>query len=123
MGPEMGSTKVRVKVINPRDERKFAEMELVVDSGAVYTVIDGRKLRGMGVESTEKMEFHFISNEKVIRGVGISGIEVMGRKWLTNVVFGEEADNEVLGVTTLAQLGLQIDPVKQEIRPLPLYLL
>ena len=47
----------------------------------------------------------------------------MGRKWLTNVIFGEDTDNEVLGVTTLEQLGLQIDPVRREIKPLALYLL
>jgi len=35
----------------------------------------------------------------------------MGRKWL-NVIFGEEGDNEVLDVTTLEQVGLQVDPVK-----------
>jgi len=28
-------------------------------------------------------------------------IEVMGRRWLTNVIFGQDDDAEVLGVTTL----------------------
>ena len=40
-----------------------------------------------------------------------------------NVIFGEEGDNEVLGVTTLEQLGVQIDPVSRQIKPLPFYLL
>jgi hypothetical protein len=41
---------------------------------------------------------------------------------LTNVMFGEDTDTEVVGVTTLKQLGLQTDPVKREVRPMPLYL-
>jgi len=69
------------------------------------------------------MEFYSINNQRLARDVGVSLIEVMGRRWLTNVIFGEEGDNEVLGVTTLEQLGLQVDPVSRQIKPLPLYLL
>lgn|SRR3990170_1227895 len=119
----MGYTKVKVKIANPKAPERFRETELLVDTGAIYTVVDGKSLRQIGIESMDKMEFYSINNEKLVREVGVSVIEVMGRKWLTNVIFGEQADNEVLGVTTLEQLGLQIDPVKQEIRPLPLYLL
>jgi len=50
-------------------------------------------------------------------------IEVHNRRWISNVIFGEEGDNEVLGVTTLEQLALQVDHVTKELKPLPLYLL
>ena len=119
----MGYTKVMARIVNPKEPKRYREVELLVGTGAVYTVIDGTSLRQIEIESVEKMEFHSTSNEKLVREVGVSVIEVMGRRWLTNVIFGEEGDNEVLGVTTLEQLGLQIDPVKQEISPLPLYLL
>jgi predicted aspartyl protease len=39
------------------------------------------------------------------------------------VIFGHESDVEVLGVTTLEQLGLQIDPMSGELKAMPLYLL
>ena len=116
----MGYTKVMARIVNPKEPKRYREAELLVDTVAVYTVIDGTSLRQIEIESVEKMEFHSTSNEKLVREVGVSVIEVKGRRWLTNVIFGEEGDNEVLGVTTLEQLGLQIDPVKQEISPLPL---
>jgi len=119
----MGYTKVKVKISNPAEPSKSGEKELLVDTGAVYTVVNGRTLREVGIVAVDKMEFHSISNEKLTREVGVSTIEVKGRRWLTNVIFGEEEDNEVLGVTTLEQLGLQVDPVSKEIKPLPLYLL
>ena len=119
----MGYTKVRVKISNPTEVGRSHETELVVDTGAVYTLVNGNALRGVGIALTDKMEFHSINNQILTRGVGVAVIELLGRRWLTNIIFGEEGDNEVLGVTTLEQLGLQVDPVKKEIKPLPLYLL
>jgi len=119
----MGYTRVRVRIAHPGQPSKYRETELLVDTGAVYTVVKAKDLRELGIESVDKMDFYSINNQKLTREVGVSIIEVMGRRWLTNVIFGEEGDNEVLGVTTLEQLGLQVDPVKGEIKPMPLYLL
>ena len=119
----MGYTKVRVKISNPNEPSKYREKELLVDTGAVYTVVNARDLREVGIGIIDKMDFYSINNQKLTREVGVSIVEVMGRRWLTNIIFGEEGDNEVLGVTTLEQLGLQVDPVSKEIKPLPLYLL
>jgi clan AA aspartic protease len=119
----MGYTKVKVRISNPTEPTRFHEKEFLVDTGAVYTLVNGKILTEIGIGIVDKMEFRSINNQKITRGVGVSLIELMGRRWLTNVIFGEEGDNEVLGVTTLEQLGLQVDPVKKEIKPLPLYLL
>jgi len=119
----MGYTKVKVEISNPSEPSQSRIRELLVDTGAVYTVVNGRLLREIGIRPVDKMEFRSISNEKLIREVGVSGIQLAGRRWLTNIIFGEDGDNEVLGVTTLEQLGLQVDPMSKEIKPLPLYLL
>lgn len=39
------------------------------------------------------------------------------------VVFGEENDTQVLGVTALEELGMQIDPITGELKPMELLLL
>jgi clan AA aspartic protease len=119
----LGYTKVKVKLANPNQPGRYQEVDLLVDTGAIYTVLNGKKLRELGIESVDKMESYSINNQRLTRDVGVSLIEVMGRRWLTSVIFGEEGDNEALGVTTLEQLGLQIDPVSRQIKPLPLYLL
>jgi predicted aspartyl protease len=119
----MGYTKVVAKISNPTHPDRHREKELLVGTGAVYTVVNAKDLRDVGIQSIDKMEFYSINNQKLKREVGVSMIEVMERRWLTNVIFGNDGDNEVLGVTTLEQLGLQVDPVKKEIKPMPLYLL
>ncbi|MCH7744989.1 MAG: aspartyl protease, partial [Chloroflexi bacterium] len=37
-------------------------------------------------------------------------------------IFGEEGDSNLLGATTLESLGLILDPLKRELRPLPMVL-
>lgn len=119
----MGYTKIKAKISNPNQPNKYREKEFLVDTGAVYTVVNARDLREIGIESEQKMDFYSISNQKLAREVGVSLVEVMGRRWLTNVIFGSDADNEVLGVTTLEQLGLHVDPVNRKVEPMPMYLL
>jgi len=56
------------------------------------------------------------------RDVGIIGIEVQGIRAHTIAVFGDEGVY-LLGVTTLVELGLEIDPVKGEVKPMELPLM
>jgi hypothetical protein len=39
-----------------------------------------------------------------------------------DVIFGEEGDHQLLGALTLEALGLALDPLKRELRPLPMML-
>ncbi len=42
------------------------------------------------------------------------------REW--RVIFGEEGDSQLLGAFTLEALGLALDPLKRELKPLPMIL-
>jgi len=65
--------------------------------------------------------FRLANNQVVEIEVGIVGVEIQGEKAHTIVVFGE--DVYLLGVTTLEELGLEVDPVKKELRPMELLLM
>ena len=39
-----------------------------------------------------------------------------------DVIFGEEGDSVLLGAFTLEALGLALDPLRRELRPLPMIL-
>lgn len=117
----MGYVRLPVRVSNPEDRSKY--VDVLVDTGAVFTLISKETLQKVGIKPVEEMEFTNINKQKIRREVGVAEIEVQGRRWLSNVIFGHESDVEVLGVTTLEQLGLQIDPVSGELSAMPLYLL
>ncbi|MEW5946111.1 MAG: hypothetical protein AB1742_07935 [bacterium] len=41
---------------------------------------------------------------------------------VADVIFGEPGDSALLGATTLESLGLVLDPLKRELKPLPMVL-
>jgi hypothetical protein len=38
------------------------------------------------------------------------------------VIFGEKGDSTLLGIVTLEALGVILDPIRRELRPLPMIL-
>jgi predicted aspartyl protease len=54
----MGYTKLKVRITNPRQTAKYRDAELLVDTGAVYTVINGKSLTHVEIETVDKMEFN-----------------------------------------------------------------
>ena len=55
------------------------------------------------------------------KDVGGAIIEVMGRRGAVTVIFGEERNVSVLGVTALETLGLEVDVVRGRLRRLSNY--
>jgi hypothetical protein len=48
--------------------------------------------------------------------------EIDGRRGPSPVIFGERDDATLLGAVTLEALGLMVDPLKRQLRPLPMLL-
>ena len=118
----MGFIKVRFEVFNPIDPRNRVEVEGVVDTGAIYSVIPRKVLSSLGVKPIERRRFRAFGGY-VERDVGEVGVEVMGRRRTVTVIFGESDDMIVLGVTALEALGLEVDPVRGTLREAELLML
>jgi clan AA aspartic protease len=114
---------VKVAVRNIHKPKLEAEVDLLVDTGAIYTVLRRERLVGLGVEPRDKRRFKAADGRVIERDVGAVEVEIKGHGAYSIVVFGEGSDVEVLGVTTLEELGLQVDPVTGELKPLELLLL
>ncbi len=108
----MGIVKVKFRVYNPADMSRYVEVDGVVDTGgAVYSVISSSLLNSIGIKPLERRRFLAFGGY-VERDVGAAIIEVMGRRGAVTVIFGEEVDVNVLGVTALEALGLEVDVVR-----------
>ncbi|RLE52679.1 MAG: aspartyl protease [Candidatus Methanomethylicota archaeon] len=118
----MGVVKVFFRVYNPRDVSKFVDVEGVVDTGAVYTVVPKKLLEDIGMRPVERRRFRAFGGF-VERDVGVAEVELMGRRGGITVIFGEEDDLAVLGVTALEALGLEVDPIKNTLREAELLML
>jgi clan AA aspartic protease len=119
----MGYVKVKVAVRNIHKPKLETEVDLLVDTGAIYTILRSERLVGLGVEPRDKRRFKTADGRVIERDVGAVEIKIKEHSTYSIVIFGEAHDAEVLGVTTLEELGLQVDPVTGELKPLELLLL
>lgn len=114
----MGFNFVKMRLKKSHDAEKFIEERLLVDSGAIYTVVPAEDLRELGIVSHSEDEFELANGEVIRRKVGDAHFEYRRNRGSAPVVFGEEGDSKLLGVLTLEALGLTLDPLKREIKPL-----
>jgi len=112
----MGYTLARVRLCNPYDASRCAELELLVDTGSAYTWVKRGRLEELGVKSMAKWKFRTIEGRVIERDIGEAIIECLGERATRIVVFAEESDAEVLGVDTLEGLRLEVDPTTKQLR-------
>ncbi len=115
-------TDVAMKVSNPKDPSLARQLIFLVDSGAIYSVVPRRILTEIGVVPDSVEWFSLADLTQIERDVGQAAFTHRGRTRVLPVMFGEEGDATLLGVMTLEALGLVLDPVRREIRPMAMRL-
>ncbi len=118
----MGLTKVEAEVANPLHPARRKTLRFLVDSGAVYSAIPATELQRLGIEPTGERTFLLANGQPVKRRIGEARVTFEGQSATCVVLFGKEGDSTLLGVTTLENLGLIFDPLRQKILPLPMML-
>jgi clan AA aspartic protease len=119
----MGITYLKLKIANPAHPRRSETVEFLVDTGAVYSIVPARILRRLGIKADRTEEFTLADGSHARRRIGGAVFEIDGRRGPSPVIFGESDDATLLGAVTLEALGLMVDPLKRELRPLPMLLM
>jgi clan AA aspartic protease len=115
----MGFTFIKVRVYN-FDLSMWEDIEVLVNSGAIYTSIPRNILEKLGLKPIAKQKLRLFSAEVVEHDIGGVVVEYEGRKAIVPVIFGESGDIPVLSVTALESLGYQLDPVTKKLKPVEL---
>ncbi|MFQ5723671.1 MAG: aspartyl protease family protein [Terriglobia bacterium] len=118
----MGMLRVEIGLANPLQPAREARVEALVDTGALYSIIPASRLKELGIEPQERQLFRLADGREIEREVGVARFGYNGRMGVSKVVFGEGGDATVLGVVALEELGLEVDPIKGELRPATLFL-
>jgi predicted aspartyl protease len=118
----MGLTYIQATVVNPAKPRRSARLKFLVDSGALYSVVPGSVLRRLGVKPGKTKSFILADGSEVKRLIGQVLFRLNGDEGASPVIFGEEGDSVLLGSVSLEALGFMLDPLKRELRPLPMIL-
>jgi clan AA aspartic protease len=112
----VGTTHLDLRISNPADPSRRFERRLIVDSGAVYTIVPGPLLREIGIEPDRVQRFELADGRVVTREVGSAVYELRKLRAAAPVIFGKRTDVSLLGVVTLEALGLTIDPLRRKLR-------
>ncbi len=118
----MGLTYIRASIANPARPRRSVRVKFLVDSGALYSVVPAAVLRRLGIKPGTSKSFILADGTEVKRSLGQALFRLNGEEAASPVIFGAAGDSVLLGSVSLEALGLMLDPLKRELRPLPMML-
>lgn len=116
----MRLTFVRRTVAGARGKR--AQVRLLVDSGAIYTLLAASAWRGIGLKAKRTQSFVLADGTEIQRKVSECHIRLPQGEGHTPVILGEPGDEPLLGVVTLEILGLVLDPFRRRLQPMRMML-
>lgn len=118
----MGLTYIEIEVGNPANLDVTETVEFLIDSGAIYSVVPSEILEKLKIKPFSEEKYTLANGEFITRKRGGAIFKYQKKIGVADVVFGEPGDSALLGATTLESLGLALDPLKRELKPLPLML-
>jgi aspartyl protease family protein len=118
----MGLTYIQASIANPARPRRSARLKFLVDSGALYSVVPAAVLRRLGIKPGTSKSFILADGTEVKRSLGQALFRLNGEEAASPVIFGAAGDSVLFGSVSLEALGLMLDPLKRELRPLPMML-
>jgi predicted aspartyl protease len=102
----MGITLTNARVSNPRRPRGRAiEIEFLIDTGALYSVVPGSTARQLALEKLDREEFTLADGTHRSYDVGEAFFELGDRRGTSKVVFGPANVTPLLGALTLESLA------------------
>ena len=118
----MGLTHITASIINPVKPKRRTRLKFLVDSGAIYSVAPGAVLRRLGIRPRGSRVFTLADGTQITRKIGDAIFAIDGEEGASPVIFGEKGDAALFGTVSLEALGFILDPLKRELRPLPMVL-
>ena len=118
----MGITVLAVEVGNPANPDVTERLDFLIDSGATYSVVPSAVLERLGIRPLCEQEFRLADGTRIVRKKGVALFKYGERIGGADVIFGEDGDSVLLGAMTLEALGFSLDPLRRELKPLPMLL-
>ncbi|OGM31082.1 hypothetical protein A2630_00245 [Candidatus Woesebacteria bacterium RIFCSPHIGHO2_01_FULL_44_10] len=117
----MALTYLNMKVTNPTNGKRPVQRRMLVDSGAIFSVLPASVLGKLGIKPDSKQKFVLANGQEIEKEVGEARFIWKDRARTAPVVFGDE-DVYLIGATTLENMGLILDPINRRLEKLPMLL-
>ena len=112
----LGTVTVNIQV-GDRQGSQFEELDMIVDTGSTYTAVPRVMLERLGVPIQRSMPSQTADGSIVPVDIGQTMVRLEGIEFYTPVIFTEQNEPNLLGVVTLEEAGLAVDPVNGRLIP------
>ena len=112
----MGTVKVTMAVGDPQGQM-FEDLEVTVDTGSTFTAVPRELLSRLGVRVERSLPSETADGRVVPVDAGRTTIRLEGLEFPTPVIFAEEGEPSLLGVVTLEEAALAVDPLAGRLIP------
>jgi clan AA aspartic protease len=117
----VGHFRYRIEIGSPQGTI-FERLDALVDTGATYTWIPRPVLEKLGIVPAFQREFLLAGGRRIQRDVAQVVARIDGQSLYTLCIFGDERSEPLLGMVTLEEFGLGVDPVNRKLIPVPGFL-
>ena len=115
----MGANYVTVTIRNPADPDRCWEGLFLVGTGATDSLVPGPHLDAIGLKPEGKRVFELADGNEIVMDITIADIEFMGEIVGGTIRYGAPDAEPLLGLTALASVGIEVDPVSQRLKRRP----
>ena len=112
----MGGVTANVIVSNPVNRNRRWEEQFLVDTGATDSLVPRQHLEAIGIRPEGQRTYVLADGTEIRMDIAVARIELMGEIVGSTVLFGDERAEPLLGVTALESLGIEIDPLNQQLK-------
>jgi clan AA aspartic protease len=114
----MGVTHVTTQVLNLNKTGEAYEAEFLVDTGAIDCMAPRDELERIGIQKEGESVYELANGEVVEYELGFARIAFLGQETVSQIIFGPEGVEPILGVVVLENLGFVVDPVSKQLKRL-----
>jgi len=114
---------VQAFIANPEHPQQRLAIELLVDTGATYTLLPGEVVRSLGLATPWRRTAMLASGEDVTYAMGHVLMRLDGEEMPTIFLAGPPGCQALIGAVTLEEFALGVDPVHRRLVPVSRVLL
>ena len=103
--------------VGDQQGRQFEDIDVTVDAGSTFTTVPGTLLRNLGVAVERSAQSRLADGSAAQVDIGWTMIRLEGQTFPTRVIFADENQPSLLGVVSLEEALLAVDPVGQRLVP------
>lgn len=115
----MGAMYITVTIRNPAEPDRTWEGLFLIDMGATDSLVPRPHLESIGLIPKGQRVYELADGSEIRMDITTADIEFMGEIVGGTIVYGEANAEPLLGMTALESVGIEVDPLNQQLKRLP----